>query len=115
MGQWDQWRLWTAGTQVQSLTWCSRLRIQCGIGHNCDVDLTPGLGTLYAFEVAKKKKRQTFCLMILSHSLHGLQVSAILQRPHLLLVLLPQAEGSGNVMALGPAQVFALKSCQEAF
>lgn len=57
----------------------------------------------------------TFCLMILSHSLHGLQVSAILQRPHLLLVLLPQAEGSGNVMALGPAQVFALKSCQEAF
>lgn len=57
MGQWDQWRLWTAGTQVQSLTWRSRLRIQCGIGHNCDVDLTPGLGTLYAFEVAKKKKK----------------------------------------------------------
>lgn len=57
MGQWDQWRLWTAGTQVQSLTWRSRLRIQCGIGRNCDVDLIPGLGTLYAFGEAKKKKK----------------------------------------------------------
>ena len=46
------------GTQVQSPAQCSGLRIhhccRCGLGHNCDLDLIPGLGTPYAAWQPKK-------------------------------------------------------------
>ena len=46
------WHLESAGKQVQSPAWHSGLRIQhcrsCGLGHDCSLDLIPGLGTPYA-------------------------------------------------------------------
>ena len=62
MVQWDLGCLWNTGTQVQSPSWHSGLRIQhcCGygVGHNCGSDLIPVLGTQYATGRPKKKKRK---------------------------------------------------------
>ena len=62
MAKLDQWYLWSTGTQVQSPSQQSDLRIQhcstCGIGLNCSLDLIPGPGTPYAQGWKKRKKNK---------------------------------------------------------
>ena len=59
----DQWHLGSAGTQVQSLAWHSGFQDpalpQRGLGHNCGLDLIPGLGTPFATGQPQKKKKKT--------------------------------------------------------
>ena len=61
--QWDQWHLYSAGTQVQSLAWHGGLRIpscrSCGIGCNCGLDLILSLGIPYALGQPKKERKES--------------------------------------------------------
>ena len=61
MAQWDRHCLGSTGTQVQSLTQHSGLRIWCcrshGLGYSYGLDLIPGRRTPYATEQPKKKKK----------------------------------------------------------
>ena len=65
MVQQDQWRLGSAGTQVQSQAQHSGLCIwhcrSCGLGHNCSSDLIPGPETPYSEGQPKKKKKEEKC------------------------------------------------------
>ena len=61
VAQWDQWHLVSTGMQVGSPAQGNGLRIRrcrsCGLGHNCDLDLIPSLGTPYTLGWPKKKKK----------------------------------------------------------
>jgi len=61
VAQWDQWRLGSTGTWVQSPPWHRGLRIQhcrnCGLSHNNSSDLIPDPGTSSATERPKKKTK----------------------------------------------------------
>ena len=66
--QQDGQRQWSAGMRVQSLAWYSGLRTwhcyNCGIFHNCSMDLIPGPGTPYAMGWTKKEKKREYIIRV---------------------------------------------------
>ena len=57
--QWNLQCLGSTGIQVQSLAWCSGLRIQsCRLGRNCCLDVILGLGTPHTTGQPKEKRKE---------------------------------------------------------